>query len=99
LGKTGECLPARENNRFFWKGDVNLAYYESAFETPYLELTLEYFHNNAVQWNKTSDCFEYLNLANKAFLKEEENAEFWLQPTTKDKMMAITVKELVTDMA
>jgi len=92
-------MPLRANNIFSWKGDVNLGYYESEFETPFLELTREFFHNNAAKWNKQSDCFEYLNDANRAFLKEEENADFWLQVTTKDKMMAITIKEIVTDMA
>lgn len=35
----------------------------------------------------------------KAIEKEEENADFWLQPQTKPKMMEIMVKWLITDMA
>lgn len=35
----------------------------------------------------------------KAIEKEEENADFWLQPQTKPKMMEIMVQWLITDMA
>ena len=35
----------------------------------------------------------------KAIEKEEQNADFWLQPQTKPKMMEIMVKWLITDMA
>ena len=34
-----------------------------------------------------------------AIAKEEINADYWLQPTTKPKMLKIVIRELVTNMA
>ena len=40
-----------------------------------------------------------MNECDKAFVREEFNADFWLQPQTKPKMLEIVIKELVTDKA
>ena len=40
-----------------------------------------------------------MNDANKALIKEESNGDFWLHPSTKEKIMGLTIKLLVTDRA
>ena len=89
----------RTGNEFFWDGTPNLAYYEQQFEAKYLELTRITFGQKANQWNSDHDCFTYLNECDKAFVREEFNADFWLQPQTKPKMLKIVIKQLVTDKA
>ena len=69
----------RTGNEFFWDGTPNLAYYEQQFEAKYLEFTRITFRQKANQWNSDFDCFSYLNECDKAFVREEHNADFWLQ--------------------
>ena len=57
------------------------------------------FRQKANQWNSDHDCFTYLNECDKAFVREEFNADFWLQAQTKPKMLKIVIQELVTDKA
>ena len=99
LGREGEQKPMRSGNDFYWDGTPNLAYYEQQFEAKYLELTRLTFRQKANQWNSDCDCFSYLNEVDKAFVREEYNADFWLQAQTKPKMLEIVIKELVTDKA
>ena len=51
------------------------------------------------KWNSNSNCPEYLNSVQKMLTNEEENADFWLQPETKTKMLKIVETELITKMA
>ena len=99
LGREGDQKPMRTGDRFFWDGTPNLAYYEQQFEAKYLELTRITYRQKANQWNSDLDCFTYLNEVDKAFVREEFNADFWLQAQTKPKMLTIVIKELVTDKA
>lgn len=50
-------------------------------------------------WNSTRNCPEYLGDV-QAFLENEEtNADYWLQPETKLKMLRIVENELITKLA
>jgi hypothetical protein len=50
-------------------------------------------------WNSNRNCPEYLNEVRKMLENEEANAEYWLQPETKTKMLKIVEMELITKMA
>ena len=42
------------------------------------------------------NCPEYLNKVYKHLIHEEENADYWLQPETKTKMLQKVENEVVT---
>ena len=50
-------------------------------------------------WNSNRNCPEYLGEVRKMLENEESNAEYWLQPETKTKMLKIVEMELITKMA
>lgn len=50
-------------------------------------------------WNSNRNCPEYLTEVKKMLENEEANAEYWLQPETKTKMLKIVEMELITKMA
>ena len=50
-------------------------------------------------WNSNRNCPEYLMEVKKMLENEEANAEYWLQPETKTKMLKIVEMELITKMA
>lgn len=78
LGKEGEQKPVRKLGRFFWEGTANLDYYVAQFETPFLELSKTAFESKARMWNSDLGCHAYLLEVNRAMLREESNADFWL---------------------
>ena len=84
---------------FLWQGDRNLATYDSMFETPYLKHTMNEFKQKANKWIQERNCPEYLTEVSLALEKEEENANYWLQPETKQKMLKLVVTELISNMA
>ncbi len=53
----------------------------------------------ASRWNSSSNCPEYLSAVKKFLANEESNADFWLQPETKAKMLKLVENELITKMA
>ena len=91
LGKEGSQKPVRKLGRFYWEGTPNLDYYVAQFETPFLELSRTTFENFARRWNSDLGCHAYLAEVNRAMLREEQNADFWLQVQTKDKVVSIGV--------
>jgi len=50
-------------------------------------------------WNSTRNCPEYLKEVQSFLANEELNADLWLQPETKLKMLRIVENELITKMA
>lgn len=90
--KTPECA-------FVWQGDRNLATYDSLFETPFLTHTMNEFKTKAQKWIQERNCPEYLTEVARVLENEERNADYWLQPETKQKMLKIVVSELITSMA
>ena len=99
LGKEGDQKPIRKDDRFYWEGTINLGYYERQFESTFLYLTQQQFLAKANQWNSSANCEQYLRKVYDAIAKEEINADYWLQPTTKPKMLEIVIRELVSNMA
>jgi len=84
---------------FLWQGDRNLYVYDEDFEAFFLERTQRESQQKATMWNSTRNCPEYLGDV-QAFLENEEtNADYWLQPETKLKMLRIVENELITKLA
>ena len=50
-------------------------------------------------WHSNRNCPEYLNEVKNMLENEEANADYWLQPETKTKMLKIVEMELITKMA
>ena len=98
----GLVLPKPMRTRdgtFLWQGDRNLQVYDEEFEECFLDATLKESSQKATLWNSTRNCPEYLQEI-KGFLENEElNADYWLQPETKLKMLKIVEKEMITHMA
>ena len=65
--------------------------YDSLFEGEYLRNTMTEFKEKATKWIQDRNCPEYLTEVAKALEKEETNADYWLQPETKPKMLKICV--------
>lgn len=57
------------------------------------------FEKKANLWDSTRNCPEYLREVDLALTKEEENADFWLQPETKAKILKRIEHELITSKA
>jgi len=91
-------MRTRDGN-FVWQGDRNLYVYDEDFEAAFLDRTQRESLQKATMWNSTRNCPEYLQEV-QAFLDNEElNADYWLQPETKIKMLRIVENELITKMA
>ena len=84
---------------FYWEGNDNLEYYETQFEAEFLRDTRAVYISKAQRWFGGLNVQQYLFNANKAFEKEDTNADTWLQISTKPKMYEIIKEELVTKMA
>ena len=84
---------------FVWQGDRNLAVYDDDFEQLFLKHTMNEYRLKAKKWVQERNCPEYLTEVDQALTKEEENADYWLQPETKRKMLRIVEGELVTKVA
>jgi len=80
---------------FIWQGDKKLDTYEQEFEQHYLTFSREEFEKKANLWISTLSCPEYLNEVDKALRKEEENAIYWLQPETSNKLFMRVESELI----
>ena len=91
--------PMKSGDTFLWQGDKNLTTYDEEFEAPFLQNTKQHFDQQATVWNSNLNCPEYLQEVEKALAKEEENADFWLQPETKPKMLKIVENEMITKKA
>lgn len=54
------------------------------------------FEKKAYLWDSSRNCPEYLREVDLALTKEEENADFWLQPETKAKILKRIENELIS---
>lgn len=84
---------------FVWQGDRNLSVYDDFFEAEFLVSTQKESQQSALLWHSSRSCPEYLSEVKKMLENEEANADFWLQPETKTKMLKIVENELITKMA
>ena len=53
----------------------------------------------AKEWNNTLNCPEYLREVQKFLANETLNADYWLLPETKSKVISAVTRELVIKMA
>jgi cullin 1 len=84
---------------FLWQGDRSLSEYETHFETAFLDSTLKQSMQSAKMWNSTRNCPEYLREVQQFLMNEESNADYYLQPETKIKLLKIVEDEMITKMA
>ena len=99
MGLHGAAPDKTADGAYYWTGDKNLAFYEREFEAPFLTKTKEEFEKKANLWNSQLNCPEYLMEVEKALTKEETNADFWLQPETKPKMLKRVEEQLISHKA
>lgn len=57
------------------------------------------YRQKSQKWVQERNCPEYLTEVKGALNKEENNADYWFQPETKQKMLNIVISELITKMA
>lgn len=84
---------------FVWQGDKKLDTYEAEFEQHFLTYSREEFEKKANLWLGTLNCPEYLSEVDKALIKEEENAVYWLQPETTTKLFQRIENEMISKKA
>lgn len=88
-----------KESAFVWQGDRNLLNYDEDFEAKFLKHTMEEYREKAKRWLRESSCPEYLTQVDEAIVREETNADYWLQPETKTKMLRIVEQELISKVA
>jgi|LakMenEpi03Aug12_release.lakeMendotaPanAssembly.Ray.scaffolds.fasta_scaffold176829_3 hypothetical protein len=98
MGLSG-AKPMKTEAGFVWQGDKNLLTYEQEFEQHLLKYSQQEFEKKATLWDTTRNCPEYLREVDLALTKEEENADFWLQPETKAKILKKVENELISKKA
>lgn len=84
---------------FFWEGVPDLTFYQTFFESVFLETTNSHLLSKVEEWDQNCSCYQYLLEVDAVFTQEIANSDFWLQPSTKEKLLVITIQVLVTDMA
>ena len=89
--------PMKSVEGFYWAGSVNLSFYDTEFEAPFLSASKELYDKKAAVWISRCSAPEYLDLADKAFTHEENYCHTMLQPETKPKLMKRVEQELVTN--
>lgn len=84
---------------FYWVGERKLQFYEENFEKDLIAKSAEEFEHKARKWINSDNCFEYLKRVDDALSHEEKNADFWLQPETKAKILTTVERELISKKA
>mmetsp|Transcript_8827 Transcript_8827/g.6565 ORF Transcript_8827/g.6565 Transcript_8827/m.6565 type:complete len:90 (+) Transcript_8827:551-820(+) len=77
----------KQDDDYVWKGDKNLSIYETQFEKFLIQKSKEEYSAKSAGWMDRLNCPEYLREAEKNLLKEEERANYFLQPETKPKLL------------
>ncbi len=76
----------KQDNDYIWRGDRNLKYYDTYFEKAFILKSKEEYKGKAAGWMASLNCPEYLKVVEENILKEEERADYFLQPETKLKL-------------
>jgi len=98
MGLNG-AKPMKTEAGFVWQGDKILSTYDQEFEQHVLTDSRQEFEKKATLWDNSRNCPEYLREVDLALTKEEENADLWLQPETKAKILKRIENELITKKA
>jgi len=87
------------SNELVWMGEKNLLLYDQEFESHLKTATTEFYKQKAEEWASMYSCHEYILKVNQHLRKEEENADMFLQPETKQRIVEITLREVVENQA
>ena len=79
-------------------GEKDLAEYDQ-FEKVLMQNTTEFYMNKADLWFTSLSCHEYIVKVEEHLDKEEKNADYFLQESTKPKMVNILLAECVENKA
>lgn len=82
-----------------WQGEINLNKYDTEFERALKKNTEEFYETKSGQWFNELACFEYIQKINGHLVKEELNANYFLQEQTKAKVIDIVLRKAVENQA
>ncbi|GJN05257.1 hypothetical protein PR202_ga22871 [Eleusine coracana subsp. coracana] len=77
-------------------GSDMLKLYEEDFEVAFLESTADYYSRKAQTWILEDTCPEYMIKAEEYLQKETDRIGNYLHSSTKDKLMKVAQRELLT---
>ena len=89
----------KDNGTFLWVGEKNLIMYDTEFENHLKQATTEFYRKKSEIWHTTFSCYQYILKVSDHLKKEEDNAEYFLQPESKKKILDITLEECVEKQA
>lgn len=89
----------KQDDDHVWKGDKNVDIYEKHFEKPLLTSSEHEYSNKAAGWMSNCNCPEYLREVDNHLRKEEERADYYLQPETKDRLLNVIHKQIIEHQA
>lgn len=78
-----------------WVGDRNLMVYDKEFETQLREASTDWYAKTTAAWRTNMTCHEYVLKVQKHLVKEETNADEFLQEQTKPQIIKIVLTEAV----
>lgn len=89
----------KSDDDFVWRGDKNLNIYETMFEKFLIQRSKEEYSLKSTGWMGRLNCPEYLAECEKHLLKEEERADYFMQPETKPKLLLTIQTEIIEKQA
>lgn len=97
--KLAEIRKPQGSHTIQWFGEKNLEKYDTEFEKYLKESTTEFYRKSAELWRNTFSCEDYIRKVAQHLLKEERNADDFLQEQTKSRIIDIVLKEAVENQA
>ena len=88
--------PMKGNDRFFWQGSKDLAFYEKEFEIKFLDKIREEYEKKATKWISECKALEYLKLVDNAFEHVENYSANVEQAEFKLKLIKTVSQELIS---
>ena len=92
-------IKKNDNGTFLWLGEKNLLMYDQEFESHLKLATTEFYAQRAANWLTTFSCYQYILKVSDHLKKEEDNAEYFLQPESKKKILDLTLQKCVEERA
>jgi hypothetical protein len=89
----------KEGDVIRWHGERNLKLYDSKFEEQLKIETQKFYSHKANEWSQNFSCYEYIIKVSEHLRKEEENCDFYLQESSKPKIIGIIERELIENKA
>jgi len=75
-----------------WQGEINLSKYDTELEGPLKKSTEEFYKAKSAQYFNELGSYEYIQKIANHLLKEENNANYFLQEQTKPRIIDIVLK-------